>query len=126
MNLGQYHHKLKGADFPLWKPIYKVWPKVVESGFEGERLLKDHALQEIPLLNQEWMLHDAVNAQDQWNWSLLSLFKSDDGRRISVGFRSCSVADLEMTQLPACVQRECGGGVYAFLCYLRSSALDIL
>ncbi|KAJ6976958.1 hypothetical protein NC653_028977 [Populus alba x Populus x berolinensis] len=85
MNLGQYHHKLKGADFPLWKPIYKVWPKVVESGFEGEKPLKDHALQEIPFLNQEWMLHDA----------------SDDGRRISVGFRSCSVADLEMTQLPA-------------------------
>ena len=39
MNLGQYHHKLKGADFPLWKPICKVWPKVVESGFEGKRPL---------------------------------------------------------------------------------------
>lgn len=82
MNLGQYHHNLKGADFPLWKAICKVWPKVaqglqgmaVESGFEGERPLKDHSLQEIPLLNQEWMFRDAVNAQDQWNWSLFSHF----------------------------------------------------
>ncbi|KAL9372310.1 hypothetical protein Peur_034554 [Populus x canadensis] len=33
MNLGQYHHKLKGADFPLWKAICKVWPPLNQSHF---------------------------------------------------------------------------------------------